>query len=216
MPHGVRGRSRQCPNALTPLRPLPPPQAKKSRLAALRVRQPQAAVRGQINQRSILQFGNACLGFNTPSPLTLSNSTIFSCDFLVCHPRFHCGMATESQLHRMARIVTSISSDRRLNWKRRRVGLASAISTSFNNEFPVVRSNTSARPAEVLAYHILVYAMRRVDCRECGVTVERVPWARGKGHWTTSFRWFLARWAKHMSWDEVACMFRTTWRNVFE
>ena len=25
-----------------------------------------------------------------------------------------------------------------------------------------------------------VYAMRRVDCPGCGVTVERVPWARGK------------------------------------
>ena len=38
-----------------------------------------------------------------------------------------------------------------------------------------------------------VYAMRRVDCPSCGVTVERVPWATGKGHLTTSYRWFLAR-----------------------
>jgi len=61
-----------------------------------------------------------------------------------------------------------------------------------------------------------VYAMRRVDCRSCGVTVERVPWAVGKCHLTTSYRWFLARWAKRMSWQEVACVFRTNWRNVFE
>ena len=61
-----------------------------------------------------------------------------------------------------------------------------------------------------------VYAMRRVDCRSCGVTVERVPWAVGKCHSTTSYRWFLARWAKRLSWDEVACIFHTTWRNVFE
>ena len=61
-----------------------------------------------------------------------------------------------------------------------------------------------------------VYAMRRVDCRSCGVTVEQVPWARGKCHLTTSYRWFLARWAKHLSWEEVACIFHTTWRNVFE
>jgi transposase len=61
-----------------------------------------------------------------------------------------------------------------------------------------------------------VYAMRRVDCRSCGVTVERVPWARGKSHLTTSYRWFLARWAKRMSWQEVASVFRTNWRNVFE
>ena len=60
-----------------------------------------------------------------------------------------------------------------------------------------------------------VYARRRVDCPCCGVTAERVPWARGKSRLTTSFRWFLARWAKRWSWDEVATIFRTTWRNVF-
>ena len=31
-----------------------------------------------------------------------------------------------------------------------------------------------------------VYAMRRVDCPGCGVVVERVPWARGKGRLTTT------------------------------
>jgi len=61
-----------------------------------------------------------------------------------------------------------------------------------------------------------VYAMRRVDCPTCGVTVERVPWAEGKSHLTTSYRWFLAGWAKYLSWEEVADRFRTNWRNVFE
>jgi transposase len=61
-----------------------------------------------------------------------------------------------------------------------------------------------------------VYAMRRVDCPHCGVTVERVPWVRGKSHLTTTYRWFLARWAKRLSWEEVATIFHTTWRNVFE
>jgi transposase len=61
-----------------------------------------------------------------------------------------------------------------------------------------------------------VYARRRVDCPRCGVTVERVPWATGKNHLTNSYRWFLARWAKRMSWQEVASIFHTTWRNVFE
>jgi len=61
-----------------------------------------------------------------------------------------------------------------------------------------------------------VYAMRRVDCPACGVKVERVPWASGKSRLTNSFRWFLARWAKRLSWKEVADVFRTTWRNVFE
>jgi transposase len=62
----------------------------------------------------------------------------------------------------------------------------------------------------------LVYALRRVDCHHCGVTVERVPWAVGKCHLTIRYRWFLARWAKRLSWDEVASIFGTTWRNVFE
>jgi transposase len=61
-----------------------------------------------------------------------------------------------------------------------------------------------------------VYALRRVDCPNCGVTVERVPWARGKCHLTTSYRWFLARWAKRLSWHEVAGIFHTSWRSVFE
>ena len=61
-----------------------------------------------------------------------------------------------------------------------------------------------------------VYALRRVDCPTCGVTVERVPWAVGKCHLTTSYRWFLARWAKYLSWEEVATIFDTSWRNVFE
>jgi transposase len=46
--------------------------------------------------------------------------------------------------------------------------------------------------------------------------VERVPWAEGKCHLTTSYRWFLAGWAKYLSWQEVADRFRTNWRNVFE
>lgn len=60
-----------------------------------------------------------------------------------------------------------------------------------------------------------VYALRRVNCRDCGVRVEAVPWAEGKNHLTTSYCWFLAGWAKRLSWQEVACVFRTSWENVF-
>jgi transposase len=60
-----------------------------------------------------------------------------------------------------------------------------------------------------------VYAMRRVACPHCGVIVEQVPWARGKSHLTIAYRWFLARWAKRLSWEDVAEIFHTTWRNVF-
>jgi transposase len=61
----------------------------------------------------------------------------------------------------------------------------------------------------------LVYAMRRVDCPKCGVTVELVPWAEGKCHLTRAYAVFLARWARRLSWREVALIFRTTWDHVF-
>jgi transposase len=60
-----------------------------------------------------------------------------------------------------------------------------------------------------------VYRMRRVNCPTCGIKTEQVPWADGKCHLTTSYRWFLARWAKRLSWKEVALAFNTTWENVF-
>ena len=60
-----------------------------------------------------------------------------------------------------------------------------------------------------------VYAMRRVDCPRCGVKVEQVPWAEGKNHLTTAYQWFLAGWAKVLSWQQVARSFRTSWENVF-
>jgi transposase len=62
---------------------------------------------------------------------------------------------------------------------------------------------------------IFLYAMRRVNCPQCGVKVERVPWAEGKNQLTTTYQIFLARWAKLLSWKQVARAFRTTWDNVF-
>lgn len=60
-----------------------------------------------------------------------------------------------------------------------------------------------------------LYAMRRVDCPSCGIKVERVPWAEGKNHLTTTYAWFLAKWAKRLSWKETADAFQTKWDNVF-
>jgi transposase len=59
-----------------------------------------------------------------------------------------------------------------------------------------------------------IYAMRRVDCSRCGVTVEMVPWAQGKRHLTDAYAVFLARWARRLSWREVASIFKTSWENV--
>ncbi len=60
-----------------------------------------------------------------------------------------------------------------------------------------------------------IYAPRRVNCRDCGVRVERMPWAAGKHQLTETYAWFLAGWAKRLSWKEVAGAFRTTWDHVF-
>jgi transposase len=60
-----------------------------------------------------------------------------------------------------------------------------------------------------------VYALRRVQCDRCGVKAEQVPWASGKEHLTTTYKWFLARWAKRLSWQGVADVFRTSWNSVY-
>ena len=65
----------------------------------------------------------------------------------------------------------------------------------------------------ILVYY--VYAMRRVNCPDCGIKVEQVPWAQGKHALTNTYGWFLARWAKRMSWSEVAAAFHTSWHHVF-
>ena len=60
-----------------------------------------------------------------------------------------------------------------------------------------------------------LYSMRRVNCSTCGVKTEIVPWAQGKSPVTTSFTWFLAHWAKRLSWKETAEAFNTSWECVF-
>jgi hypothetical protein len=56
--------------------------------------------------------------------------------------------------------------------------------------------------------------MRRIDCKNCGVRTERVPWADGKHHSCNVYRLFLARWARRIPWSEVAQVFGTTWNVV--
>ena len=49
----------------------------------------------------------------------------------------------------------------------------------------------------------------------CGVRVEHMPWASGKKQLTHAYAWFLARWARRLSWKEVATVFRASWDSVF-
>jgi transposase len=63
----------------------------------------------------------------------------------------------------------------------------------------------------------LLYTMRRVDCRRCGImVVEEVPWDDGKHTMTKVYMLFLARWARRISWKETAQAFRTSWDKVFD
>ena len=61
----------------------------------------------------------------------------------------------------------------------------------------------------------LRYVMRRVDCPNCGVKVEQVPWSEGKSPRTRAYEVFLARWGRRLSWQEVAHVFHTSWEQVY-
>ena len=61
-----------------------------------------------------------------------------------------------------------------------------------------------------------VYFMRRVDCRQCGVMVEEVPWGLGKHSPTKVYMHFLAHWARKLSWKETAESFHATGDKVHD
>ncbi len=42
-----------------------------------------------------------------------------------------------------------------------------------------------------------------------------MPWADGKNQLTLTLQWFLAGWAKELSWKAVAAKFRVSWDSVF-
>jgi transposase len=62
---------------------------------------------------------------------------------------------------------------------------------------------------------IFRYLMRRVDCEECGVKIEEVPWAIGKNTLTIPFILVIADWAKSLSWKETGERFKVSWQKVF-
>lgn len=60
----------------------------------------------------------------------------------------------------------------------------------------------------------LLYCSRRVNCRSCGVVVEKLPWSDGKHHSTIAHMLFLAHWARKLSWKETAESFHSSWDRV--
>ncbi|MGH2568665.1 MAG: ISL3 family transposase, partial [Bacteroidota bacterium] len=59
------------------------------------------------------------------------------------------------------------------------------------------------------------YTPRRVQCYWDGVRVESLPWAEGKDHQTIALKVYLAKWARRLSWKEVAEIFHTSWDSVY-
>ena len=61
----------------------------------------------------------------------------------------------------------------------------------------------------------LRYSPRRVLCPVCGIKVEAMPWGYGKEQMTFSYQVYLASWARRLSWQETADIFKTSWESVF-
>ena len=59
------------------------------------------------------------------------------------------------------------------------------------------------------------YSPRRVSCLDDGIHVERVPWSEGKEQMTTTYKVFLSRWAKRLTWKETAEIFMSSWDSVY-
>lgn len=59
------------------------------------------------------------------------------------------------------------------------------------------------------------YAPRRAACLIHGIKIELMPWASGKEQMTTSYKIYLSRWAKRLSWKETADIFKTSWESVY-
>lgn len=63
---------------------------------------------------------------------------------------------------------------------------------------------------------MLLYAMRPVKCRRCGVKVEGVPRTDGKHTLCKEYMQFLGHWARKLPWKEPAQSFHTFWEKVFQ
>jgi transposase len=59
-----------------------------------------------------------------------------------------------------------------------------------------------------------LYALRRFNCKDCGIKTELIPWAQKGSTLTKPYQLFLSNWAKKLSWKENAEAFASTWYKV--
>jgi transposase len=60
----------------------------------------------------------------------------------------------------------------------------------------------------------IAYELRRVECRDCGVRVEAVPWARPDARHTRDFENLVAFCAQQMAKSQVQALLRIAWDTV--
>lgn len=61
----------------------------------------------------------------------------------------------------------------------------------------------------------LCYRPCRVQCSECGVVVEKIPWGGGKSRLTTPFSLVLASWSKRLPMVMVGKIYGVCWNAVY-
>jgi transposase len=92
---------------------------------------------------------------------------------------------------------------------------SAAICSGCHQPAPGYDQSPTPRRYEFIAFWgylvFLIYCMRRVDCKQCGVLVEEVPWGMGKHTSTKVHMHFPGHWARKLSWKETAEEFRTSW-----
>jgi len=60
----------------------------------------------------------------------------------------------------------------------------------------------------------LVYSPRRVQCNNCGIKVEAIPWTQGKSPLSLPLSVVLATWSKLVAWNVVGQLFGFHWNTV--
>jgi transposase len=61
---------------------------------------------------------------------------------------------------------------------------------------------------------MLIYAPRRVQCTQCGVKVEAIPWSQGKSPLSVPLSVVMATWAREVAWQVVGRFFGFHWNTV--